>query len=33
MSENLDLIIDYIYDNFRYGSKITESKVNLLFQK
>ena len=33
MSENLDLIVDYIYDNFRYGSKLTESKVNLLFQK
>lgn len=33
MSGNLDLIVDYIYDNFRYGSKLTESKINLLFQK
>lgn len=33
MSGNLDLIVDYIYDNFRYGSKLTENKINLLFQK
>lgn len=33
MSGNLDLIVDYIYDNFRYGSKLTEIKINLLFQK
>lgn len=33
MNGNLDLVIDYIYDNFRYGDEIPESKVNLLFQK
>ena len=33
MIGNLDLIVDYILENFRYGSEIPESKVNLLFQK
>lgn len=33
MSRNLDLIIDYIYDHIKYGSELTEKRVDLLFQK